>query len=876
MKMKIAIGLWAGVFSLLVTISSAQPVSVTEVPLSSRSFTAVNEFVFFSSEEGLHRTDGTKEGTLFLSSVRNAHAFLQVGEIVYFLSLESDDMTALWRSDGTRAGTFTLTSMKDFIFMGATSEYLFFAGWVDASGRELYRTNGQPGGTIRLKDINPGTGSGLSHQSLYYAPYLSPERYRGAVLNNELYFAGNDGITGEELWKSDGTPEGTVLVRDINPGPASGVETGPFVAYNDRVYLRGDDGVHGPELWSTYGSQSGTTLFADLVPGTLGVGLIEFAALHDDELYFGVGEPGDGGYQFVLWKTNGSPSATVRIRDICFDCQLFSSSYDFNGRLMFFLYENYGINILCATDGTGDGTEKLYSEFLDGSIPFSAALSDYLVFYTTSQGHSIEFLRTDGESTTSFWQFNSGARTDDISMAKVGNLVYFSDHAGPGGTGGNAVDPEDNMQVLVTDGRTVSALRDMFGVSFANADELVDYNGRLMFTTQDSIGQRMLWLYAPEEVAATFTIVNADTDEDIQLLHDGDVFDKAPDLNINIRYNPLVGEAPGSVLFKHQGKVVRRENEAPFALHGDHSGNYMIWPDATAGIHAIEAIPYSGAGGTGEAGQGLAVQFTIRVVEPCTAEGVITYAKWNSVPGAEVSLVPVNTEPSSVIALTSFEAHANQGPNYGSRISGYICPPQTGDYVFWITSNDQSELWLSSDGNPSNTQRIAWLSRATAPGAWNQYSTQQSGVIRLEKGKSYYVEALHKQGVGTDHLAVGWQLPDGMQEMPIPGSRLSPSSETYFAPVTSIDQREPQIYPNPARSETDVLTIASAESFAPGHMAAIEIYRLTGEIVYARDITCEGSCDEYSVPLGGGLGPGVYIVRIFFDGRETTKRLLVK
>src|SRR5690606_10101397 len=163
MKMKIAIGLWAGVFSLLVTISSAQPVSVTEVPLSSRSFTAVNEFVFFSSEEGLHRTDGTKEGTLFLSSVRNAHAFLQVGEIVYFLSLESDDMTALWRSDGTRAGTFTLTSMKDFIFMGATSEYLFFAGWVDASGRELYRTNGQPGGTIRLKDINPGTGSGLSH-----------------------------------------------------------------------------------------------------------------------------------------------------------------------------------------------------------------------------------------------------------------------------------------------------------------------------------------------------------------------------------------------------------------------------------------------------------------------------------------------------------------------------------------------------------------------------------------------------------------------------------------------------------------------------------------------------------------------------------------
>ncbi len=864
MKTRVTINYWVlcGLIVLTGTLS-AQPVPVGEIAVNSRGFTAVGDFVFFNTDAGLYRTDGTAEGTVLLSPARNAHDYHMVNNVVYFIAREDEQMVALWRSDGTPSGTFSLSIMKDIVFMGATSEYLFFAGWNEESGRELYRTNGHVSGTILLKDIYPGSASGLSDASLYYSPYSAVDKYRGAVLDDQLFFTGNDGVAGDELWRSDGTPGGTVVVKDINPGAEGGVRTGPLIAYNGYIYLRGDDGVHGAALWRSDGSALGTTLFHELIPGSTGIGMIEFISTYDSALYFGVGEPLDGGYQFALWRTDGSPSATVRIKDICYDCQVFSPSHEFDGTLMFFLYENYGVNILCATDGTPEGTSKLYSRFLDGNIPFSAALDEHFVFYTTSQGHSLEFLRTDGDTTSSFWRFNSGGRFADISAAEVGDLVYFADHAGPGDTFGEAIDPKDNMQVLVTDGERVSALRDLFGTSFANASELVNYNDQLMFTTLDSTGSRIIWLYDAEATSASFTIVNADTDEDLQVLREGDVFEKTPDLNINIRYNPVIGQTPAAVVFKHQGKVVRRESEAPFSLRGDYSSDYLTWEEATPGIHVIEAIPYSDAG---EAGSALAVRFTIRIVEPCAAEGVITYEKWNGVLGTEVSRIPVYTEPSDIQILSSFESPANQGANYGSRIRGYICPPQTGYYTFWITSNDHSELWLSTDEDPANMQRIAWLTRAVDPGEWEKYGTQRSMPIALEQGRSYYIEALHKQGIGTDHLSIGWQLPDGMQQRPIAGDRLSPfeSQSATMARFADGADTELKIFPNPVRSDADELTILATQP------AAIAIHRLTGEVVYARESMGQGN----TIPAGV-LAPGVYVIHISREGRQTTKRLLV-
>lgn len=103
-----------------------------------------------------------------------------------------------------------------------------------------------------IKDINPGTpGSQIQN---------------AVTLGNEVFFAANDGVHGQELWKSDGTAAGTVMVDDINPGPGSSNPT-DLTVVGSAVYFAANDGVHGTELWMTNGTAAGTTMVADINPG---------------------------------------------------------------------------------------------------------------------------------------------------------------------------------------------------------------------------------------------------------------------------------------------------------------------------------------------------------------------------------------------------------------------------------------------------------------------------------------------------------------------------------------------------------------------------------------------------------------------------------
>ena len=116
--------------------------------------------------------------------------------------------------------------------------------------------------------------------------------------------------------------------------------------------------------------------------------------------------------------------------------------------------------------------------------------------------------------------------------------------------------------------------------------------------------------------------------------------------------------------------------------------------------------------------------------------------------------------PTYTSYLTSFDAPYNTGvSNYGEQIQGYIYPPTTGSYVFWIASDDNSELLLSTNANPVNATEICYVSSWTNHEVWNDYSTQQSASISLVAGQRYYIEALMKQGGGGDNLSVAWQTP---------------------------------------------------------------------------------------------------------------------
>jgi hypothetical protein len=119
-----------------------------------------------------------------------------------------------------------------------------------------------------------------------------------------------------------------------------------------------------------------------------------------------------------------------------------------------------------------------------------------------------------------------------------------------------------------------------------------------------------------------------------------------------------------------------------------------------------------------------------------------------------------------------FEAPQNIAESYGQRMRALVLPPTDGSYVFWISSDDNGALFLSTNENPAQKVQIATVNVWTGPREWTKEANQQSAPISLVGGQRYYIEALQKEGGGGDNLAVRWQLPGGAIEEPIPNNRL--------------------------------------------------------------------------------------------------------
>jgi hypothetical protein len=169
--------------------------------------------------------------------------------------------------------------------------------------------------------------------------------------------------------------------------------------------------------------------------------------------------------------------------------------------------------------------------------------------------------------------------------------------------------------------------------------------------------------------------------------------------------------------------------------------------------------------------------------------GKLAWRRYDGIGGSELALLKSSAKypdmPEFEGFLTSFHAPlAKDLDNYGAVASGCLIPPVSGEYEFFLTSDDEAELLLSTDNHPENKRRIAHVPTWTMPDEWDKHPSQKSGKIRLEARKGYYVEALLKEGVGGDHLTVGWVRPDGRDERPIPGNCLaleagSPGDERF-------------------------------------------------------------------------------------------------
>jgi hypothetical protein len=167
-----------------------------------------------------------------------------------------------------------------------------------------------------------------------------------------------------------------------------------------------------------------------------------------------------------------------------------------------------------------------------------------------------------------------------------------------------------------------------------------------------------------------------------------------------------------------------------------------------------------------------------RPVQELRATGTILRELWRNIQGGSVAELRSNPrfqegKPDESGPITYIDSW-NMGDNYGCRIRGYVHPPVTGAYTFWVASDDEGELWLSADDTPAKKQKICHCPHAVGQRAWDTEASQKSAPVTLAAGKRYYIEVLQKQGWGPEHVAAGWQLPDGTMERAIPPSRLSP------------------------------------------------------------------------------------------------------
>jgi uncharacterized delta-60 repeat protein len=172
--------------------------------------------------------------------------------------------------------------------------------------------------------------------------------------------------------------------------------------------------------------------------------------------------------------------------------------------------------------------------------------------------------------------------------------------------------------------------------------------------------------------------------------------------------------------------------------------------------------------------------------------------------------------PDVVDLVASFETPTQQGDFYGERLTGYIHPPLTGMYVFYLASDDQGILFLSPDEDPANKQPIAWESEWNMPRHWanpqppDPAPTSISPPIALEVGRRYYVEALHKEGGGGDNFGVAWQIPGGtvpeVGNPPIGGEFLATPGTNQAPLVAMVSPAQGAVF----QPGADVLLTASA------------------------------------------------------------------
>ncbi len=543
-------------------------------------FYIFNNELYFMANDGINgqelwKTDGTEAGTHLFKDINPgtgssfAYSHIIFNNKIYFPATNGTDGNELWVSDGTEAGTVLLKDINSgngnsnpssFVIIDSS---LFFVATTDTYGQELWKTNGTDTGTIMVKDIATGSDGadiyGLqiyNNKLIFYAStthdhlWITDGTETGTfdlqtaqqelsgdfiVIQNTIFFEAKDNSTNvSALWKSDGTTNGTVLVKNINPN--NNCQLFFISQTNNNILFWADDGIFGWELWKTDGSEEGTKLVKDInfatkssspkyitaVNGKIfftasptlssskdkgGDGLINNLFVTDGTETGTIILKGDTitdirditnlngtvffcakseDYQYELWKSDGTEAGTVLVKDInpgASSSSMPDKFFVFNNKLYFRANDiTHGVEIW-VTDGTEAGT------FILKDINPNTGSSN--VDYYTIFNNELYFKANDGTS-NGLWK-TDGTEAGTVlvkhlyinSLITFNNAIYLSAYTSSNGTELWKSDGTDAGTVMVKDIYT--------GTYSSSPQNFTISNGSLFFTAKTANYNVELW-----------------------------------------------------------------------------------------------------------------------------------------------------------------------------------------------------------------------------------------------------------------------------------------------------------------------------------------------------------------------------------------------
>jgi ELWxxDGT repeat protein len=411
--------------------------------------------------------------------------YYNIGGTLYFVEHDDAYGNELWKSDGSDAGTIRV---KDII-PGTGSSYpedltfsngkLLFKATDNNHGTELFLSDGTDAGTTLVKDINLN-GDGSNAGFLYKGV--------GALESNVLFNAFTPDLGGE-LYKSDGTTAGTVLLNDIWTGPNWSFPNA-FQFKNDVSYFIDDDAIN-TAIYKTNGTTAGLQRVVAYIDRSIYY-VVNFIVTDNGGIFYILGNKNTGGYE--LWHSDGTNASGIMLSS-----SLYYNDYVVTvGNTGYFVAGDFDHGYeLWKSDGSIAGT-KLVKDInvgYNGSYPYSLFVYKKDVYFGAYDGFGLNY---------ALWK-SDGTEKGTVKLKDITPATFFENFADPASQ--VFCVSNNTLYFTATDFNTYGAelwktngteagtklVKDINPYYSSNPSDLTDVNGTLFFTADDGVHGTELW-----------------------------------------------------------------------------------------------------------------------------------------------------------------------------------------------------------------------------------------------------------------------------------------------------------------------------------------------------------------------------------------------